>query len=386
MEPKVFISYRREETAGHAGRVYDLMSSRFGDANVFMDVDLAPGVDFVKQITAAVSACHVLLVIIGPHWATLSRDGASPRIAEPGDFVRLELETGLQREDVTVIPVLVAGARMPAPEMLPNAIRALARRNALELSDSRWQYDMQRLLSTLETLLANTSAVQARPALPPQRRDPRGAGVGSLVLVTALLAAAAGAIGRGAAQQLTAEPEDDTQRLVDAVLSRGITWALIGAVVAVWLAIRLRAPQGWLSGLVVGAWTGALAGVAGAAVVALPRYLPDSRPPEETLDLLGVGRAALTGVLIGALIAWLWRQRTSVGILAGLLVAALIQAVVVAGGLEATTDSGRVVRSALDAALIVGFVAAVMATRSARAAGPSGAAAYGSPGSTTWST
>lgn len=381
----MFISYRREETAGHAGRVYDLMSTRFGDANVFMDVDLEPGVDFVKQITAAVGSCHVLLVIMGPHWATLSRNGARPRIGEPGDFVRLEVETGLQREDVTVIPVLVAGARMPAPETLPHEIRALARRNAIELSDSRWQYDMQRLLSTLESLLANTSAVQARPVLP-QRREPRGAGVGSLVLVTALLAAAAGAIGRGAAQQLTAEPEDDSQRLVDIVLSRGITWALIGAVVAVWLAVRLRAPQGWLSGLVVGAWTGALAGAAGAAVVAVPRYLPDNRPPEETLDLLGIGRSALTGVLIGALIAWLWRQRALVGVLAGLLVAALIQAVVVAGGLEATTDSGRVVRSALDAALIVGFVAAVMATRDARASGPSRAAAYGSPGSTTWST
>src|SRR3569832_773383 len=89
--------HRREETAGHAGRLYDVMSSQFGDANGFMDVDLAPGVDFVNQITEAVGSCHVLLVIMGPPWATLrSPCAAVPRIVDPDDFVRLEVETGLR--------------------------------------------------------------------------------------------------------------------------------------------------------------------------------------------------------------------------------------------------------------------------------------------------
>src|SRR5204862_6256136 len=96
-EPKVFISYRREETAGHAGRLYDVMASRFGDSNVFMDVDIAPGVDFVNRITQAVDACHVLLVIIGPRWASITNGAATPRLAQPGDFVRLEVEEGLRR-------------------------------------------------------------------------------------------------------------------------------------------------------------------------------------------------------------------------------------------------------------------------------------------------
>ena len=77
-----------------------------------MDLEMAPGVDFVERITTAVGSCRVLLVVIGPQWAT-SRTTAASRIADPADFVRLEVETALRRADVTVIPVLVEGARMP---------------------------------------------------------------------------------------------------------------------------------------------------------------------------------------------------------------------------------------------------------------------------------
>ncbi len=151
---KVFITYRREETAAHAGRLYDAMVARFEDANVFMDVDMKPGVDFVDEITNAVAACHVLIVVMGPRWATVQDDQGRPRIADPEDFVRLEVETGLRRPDVTPIPVLVSGARMPDPETLPPEVRAIARRQALELSDHGWRYDVGRLISTLDELLA----------------------------------------------------------------------------------------------------------------------------------------------------------------------------------------------------------------------------------------
>src|SRR3954454_14704147 len=130
--PKVFISYRRQETAAYAGRLYDAVMPRFGEGNVFMDVDLEPGIDFVERITAAVGACHVLIVVMGPGWATLE-DEDGVRIAEPGDFVRLEVATALRRSDVTVIPVLVSGARMPDPDDLPQDIAPITRRNALEL-------------------------------------------------------------------------------------------------------------------------------------------------------------------------------------------------------------------------------------------------------------
>jgi TIR domain len=152
--PQVFITYRREETAAHAGRLYDAMVARFGEGNVFMDVDMAPGVDFVERITEAVAACQVLIAVMGPRWATVEDEQGRPRIADPEDFVRLEVETALQRPDVTPIPVLVSGARMPSPDDLPPELRAITRRNALELSDQRWRYDVSRLISTLDELLA----------------------------------------------------------------------------------------------------------------------------------------------------------------------------------------------------------------------------------------
>jgi TIR domain-containing protein len=152
--PKVFISYRRQDTAAHAGRLYDAMVPRFGESNVFMDVDLEPGIDFVERITEAVAGCHVLIVIMGPRWATLEDADGVVRIADSEDFVRLEVVTALQRSDVTVIPVLVSGAQMPDPDELPQEVRAITRRNALELSDTRWRYDVGRLTDTLDELLA----------------------------------------------------------------------------------------------------------------------------------------------------------------------------------------------------------------------------------------
>jgi TIR domain len=156
---RVFISYRRQDSAAYAGRLYDAMVSRFGERNVFMDLDLPPGVDFVERITEAVSTCQVLIEIIGPTWAAVKNDEGEVRLADPEDFVRLELGIALRRPEVTVIPVLVSGAQMPDRGDLPPDLGALARRNALELSDRRWRYDIGQLVSALEELLAGTTAV-----------------------------------------------------------------------------------------------------------------------------------------------------------------------------------------------------------------------------------
>jgi non-specific serine/threonine protein kinase len=123
-----------------------------------MDIELEPGIDFVDRIVEVVVACHVFLVIVGPKWATLANSEGRPRIVDRADYVRLEVETALRRRDVRVIPLLVAGARMPRSEELPEELRALSRRNALELSDSRWRYDVGRLMDTLEKWL-ETAAV-----------------------------------------------------------------------------------------------------------------------------------------------------------------------------------------------------------------------------------
>jgi DNA-binding beta-propeller fold protein YncE len=153
--PKLFICYRREETAAHAGRLYDALAAEFGDDNVFMDIELEPGVDFVELIKKVVGACHVLLVVMGPRWAALWNGEDQVRTTgHEEDFVRLELETAFRRRDVRVIPLLVGGASMPHAEDLPEAVRALTRRNAFELSDLRWRYDVGRLMNALEELLA----------------------------------------------------------------------------------------------------------------------------------------------------------------------------------------------------------------------------------------
>jgi hypothetical protein len=365
--PKVFISYRREETAGHAGRIYDAMSGHFGDGNVFMDVDIAPGVDFVKQITDYVGACHVLLVVMGPRWATISNGGPGPRIAQPGDFVRLEVENALRRPDVTVIPVLVGGARMPDAAALPRELEPLSRRNAIELSDSRWRYDVDRLLMTLDALLKDTSVV--RPVVPqprpqPQPQDPAARAAVNPVVVAigaAVVAALCGALGRAVAQALMPDsPDGKWAKIAVQCGSRALVWALVGAGVAVWIAVRLRRGSP-VARFFEGALVGALAGLAGGFVVAGPKYLLDPRPEQSTLDGLAVVGFAVVGLLIGALVGRVWHRRGSAGMAVGAVAGALVGLLVMASGADDATGSGRILVSAMNAAVVVGVVALTQA-------------------------
>jgi TIR domain len=158
------MTYRRKETAIHAALLYDAMVTRFGGSNVFMDVDMAPGVDFVERISEAVAECHVLIVVMGPTWATVKDKQGRPRLADPEDFVRLEVAAALERPEVTPIPVLVGGAKMPNPDDLPPEVRAITRRQALELGDQRWRDDVARLIVALDELLADSSSAPGSPA------------------------------------------------------------------------------------------------------------------------------------------------------------------------------------------------------------------------------
>jgi YVTN family beta-propeller protein len=148
----IFISYRREDTAGHAGRLYDRLSERFGEDQVFMDLTIEPGADFVRRIDEGVASCAVLIALIGDEWLSAEVGGDGRRLDDPRDFVRLEISSALER-GIPVIPVLVHGASMPQPEELPDALAQLARRNAIELSDTRWAYDVGRLIETLSGVL-----------------------------------------------------------------------------------------------------------------------------------------------------------------------------------------------------------------------------------------
>jgi hypothetical protein len=149
----IFISYRREETAAYAGRLYDRLSDRFGEERVFMDVDsIAIGVDFARAVIDAVSRCDILLALIGREWSSVTDSNGKRRIDNPDDFVRVEIETALQR-DIRVVPVLVEAAILPQADDLPPSLRALTRRQALELSHAGFRSEVTRLVAAVDQVL-----------------------------------------------------------------------------------------------------------------------------------------------------------------------------------------------------------------------------------------
>jgi hypothetical protein len=154
----LFISYRREDSAGFAGRLADALEKGLGAEQVFRDVDdIPPGQDFVEAIRTQLPQLDVVLVLIGPLWSDIARDGMR-RLADPDDFVRLEIRLALALGK-PVIPVLVGGARMPAEEDLPEDIRALARRQAFTLSDAGWKGDVARLSEAIRPMLSGRRRV-----------------------------------------------------------------------------------------------------------------------------------------------------------------------------------------------------------------------------------
>lgn len=149
----IFISYRRDDSAGHAGRLFDRLKEQFGSERVFMDVEgIAPGADFVQAIDRAVNASQVVLAVIGPEWLSCKDEHGQRRLADAGDFVRLEIAAALRRDKV-VIPVLVHDAEMPTEEALPSDIQALARRQGVALTDAHWDSDVAQLTRTLQSTL-----------------------------------------------------------------------------------------------------------------------------------------------------------------------------------------------------------------------------------------
>lgn len=163
---RVFISYRRQESSGMAGRLYDRLAGQFGQEQVFMDVDtIALGVDFAEVITEAVSTCKVLLAIIGPAWVSATDQDDRRRLEDPDDIVRLEIAAALER-DIRVIPILVEGAQMPRRHELPKDLARLARRNALSLRHESFRSDADRLLEAIEPILRPPTAAGGVPSGP----------------------------------------------------------------------------------------------------------------------------------------------------------------------------------------------------------------------------
>ena len=146
----IFISYRRHDSAGWAGHLSEHLEQCFGPDQIFMDIDkIEAGTDFVEAIEKAVSSCSILLAVIGPAWLTSVDTEGRRRLDNSEDFIRLEIATALSRE-IRVIPVLVGGAVMPTSQELPDDLKALTRRQAHELTDSRWDFDTEQLIKSIE--------------------------------------------------------------------------------------------------------------------------------------------------------------------------------------------------------------------------------------------
>ena len=150
---KVFLSYRRDDSAGYAGRLFDRLTAHFGTQHIFMDIDaIQPGEDFRKAIENAVGSCDAVLVMIGRRWLNAADSQGQRRLDHPRDWVRAEVASALANPKVRVIPVLVGDASMPSAQELPDDLKELAWRNAIELSDQRFQYDASKLIGVIESL------------------------------------------------------------------------------------------------------------------------------------------------------------------------------------------------------------------------------------------
>jgi tetratricopeptide (TPR) repeat protein len=170
--PKVFISYRRDDTIAIAGRIRDHLSNAFGSDNVYFDIDTIPfGVDFRQHIDKMVAGCDAVLVLIGRRYLDVTDDAGVRRLENPHDFVRLEVEAALRR-GIPVVPILVDGATMPNETQLPEGMSELAFRNGIAVRyDPDFHSDMNRLVNGLSpggVPAATTPATKtaAKPAKP----------------------------------------------------------------------------------------------------------------------------------------------------------------------------------------------------------------------------
>jgi hypothetical protein len=156
----IFISYRRADAQGWAGRLGEDLAKSFGDVARFFDItSIPPGADFLVEIERAVAVADAVLVLIGPRWLDLRDEHNTRRLDDPNDVVAAEVSLALTRS-APVIPVLLGGIAMPGAATLPEKLQLLARRNAFELSDSRWEHDRDRLFTALEA----STPLKRRPA------------------------------------------------------------------------------------------------------------------------------------------------------------------------------------------------------------------------------
>jgi hypothetical protein len=224
---KVFISYRREDTANAAGRVYDRLCQLLPKSGVFLDVDtIRGGIDFEKEVVSAIEKSDAVLVFIGKKWLVPSLEADKPRIWEPGDYVRAEVRAALGRP-IVVLPVLVDGAQMSKADLLPEDVSAITKRNALPLRHESFDDDTEKIVAAVFGVSA-----KERPWDNKGRLAVRiGYAVGGAVIACVLLV-----LGALAHRWLLARP-------LSASIGEAATTLLliVGAILGAWLGLRYEA-------------------------------------------------------------------------------------------------------------------------------------------------
>ena len=375
MAQRIFISYRRDDSRGYAGRLQGDLSRRYSDEHVFRDVEIPPGADFGEYITGLVDKCNIVLAIIGPGWLDARDREGERRIDKPDDWVRLEIERALARDGVEVIPVLVDGARLPPREELPESLLALRRRNAFELSDRRWDYDVDQLGQHLDQLLRGTSALHVRPAdLPTTTATPTAAVAAAPPpapapaepadhTTFAVFAAAAMAL-------LTAFPADllahnlvdraalDRDNLVtvrDFILEKAIFFGIVGAVAGLTVGFLSRRSREPIVSILLGLGAGIVAGAVYAGAYA-GLSLSSAEGTDTASTAVGmIAAGAFLGWAFGAERSGARLEASCAGLAGGLLAGGVV------GALHdsLTTAAGHRLLAGLCVALIVataGFV------------------------------
>jgi hypothetical protein len=163
---KIAISYRRDDSMDITGRIFDRLTHRYGRESVFLDIDsIPPGIDFRDHLQESLDNVDVLMVVVGPRWKGVDRNGAT-RIHSETDYVRTEVEIALKR-NIAVVPLLVGGSEMPDPGELPESIRTFAYRNAVEIDSGRdFDHHMDGLIRAMDRLLHGQASRPSKPIEP----------------------------------------------------------------------------------------------------------------------------------------------------------------------------------------------------------------------------
>ncbi|HEY7622063.1 MAG TPA: toll/interleukin-1 receptor domain-containing protein [Solirubrobacteraceae bacterium] len=332
MAERIFISYRREDSRGYAGRLQGDLSRRYTSEAVFRDIEIPPGVDFAQHINMLIDHCNVVLVMIGNGWSDARDSKGARRLDKDEDWVRLEIERALARSNVEVIPVLVDGAKLPPREELPPTLAPLRRLNAFELSDRRWDYDVNELGRYLDAALKGTSAMHPQPVPPPpapapapapSRTDHHGA-VLAAAGAALLTAFPADLIARNSVHRQPLS-SDDLSTVSDFALQKGIFYGIIAAVAALVVGLLSRRSRDPIVSLVLGLGAGVLAGAVYAGAYSLG-YL--------SADTSKTSSAAIGLIAAGAFLGWAFAadrpgsrlEASCAGLAGGLLAAALLGA------------------------------------------------------------